>query len=396
MITLARSRVVAARTVLDPGWLTVAGGRIVAVGRGDPPTAAPVVDLRGGYLLPGFIDLHMHGGGGAQITTDDPAEIRRAVAFHRRHGTTRTLASLVTDRLDRMLAAVSVLARLIDAGEPGIAGIHLEGPFLNPAKRGSHHAEYLLAPDPGVLQRLLAAGRGHVRVVTLAPELPGGTELLADVVRAGVIAAVGHTDANHAQARDAFARGARLATHLFNAMRQFHHRDPGPAGAALADPTVTCELINDGIHVHDDAVRLAVAAAGADRIAFITDATPAAGMGGGRYRLGPVPVVAEAGRVRLTDGTLAGSTLTMDAAVRHAVRATGLPIAEVAVAAATTPARVLGIADRTGSIAPGTAADLVVLDDDLRIRAVLAGGALVHGDLPGMPPEPAAERGTDA
>src|SRR4051812_29981303 len=183
MITLACSRVVAARTVLDPGWLTVAGGRIVAVGRGDPPTAAPVVDLRGGYLLPGFIDLHMHGGGGAQITTDDPAEIRHAVAFHRRHGTTRTLASLVTDRLDRMLAAVSVLARLIDAGEPGIAGIHLEGPFLNPAKRGSHHSDYLLPPDPDALRRLLHAGRGHVRVVTLAPELPGGMSLLTEVVR---------------------------------------------------------------------------------------------------------------------------------------------------------------------------------------------------------------------
>src|SRR4051812_31808632 len=183
MMALTGCRVVTARTVLDPGWLTMDRGLITAVGRGDPPGGIRTTELSGGWLLPGFIDLHMHGGGGAQITTDDPDEIRRAVAFHREHGTTRTLASLVTDRLDRMIAAVSVLAAMIDAGEPGIAGIHLEGPFLNPSKRGSHHSDYLLPPDPDALRRLLHAGRGHVRVVTLAPELPGGMSLLTEVVR---------------------------------------------------------------------------------------------------------------------------------------------------------------------------------------------------------------------
>jgi N-acetylglucosamine-6-phosphate deacetylase len=379
VLTLIGCRVVTPAVVLDPGWLTIADGLIRAVGRGRPPAGGRVVDLGGGWLLPGFVDLHMHGGGGAQITTDDPAEIRRAVAFHRRHGTTRTLASLVTDRLDRMVAAVTTLAGMIDDGEPGIAGIHLEGPFLNPAKRGSHHHEFLLAPDPAALRQLLDAGRGHVRVVTLAPEMPGGMDLLDQVIAAGAIAAVGHTEATYVQARDAFAGGARLATHLFNAMRPFHHREPGPAGAALADPAVTCEIINDGIHVHDDAVRIAVAAAGPDRIAFVTDATPAAGMTSGRYRLGPVPVIADGGSVRLTDGTLAGSTLTMDAAVRHAIRVTGLPITDVARSAATTPAALLGMADRTGSLTAGKAADIVVLDDDLRVREVLAEARPVHG-----------------
>jgi N-acetylglucosamine-6-phosphate deacetylase len=383
VIALTGSRIVTPRAVLEPGWVTIRGDTIAGVGRGSPPAGTRVVDLPGGYVLPGFVDLHMHGGAGAQITTEDPQEIRRAVAFHRRHGTTRTLASLVTDRLDRMVAAVTVLAGMIRAGEPGIAGIHLEGPFLNPAKRGSHHSEHLLNPDPVALQQLLDAGDGNIRVITLAPELPGGMQLLAQVVEAGVIAAVGHTDATYVQARDAFAGGARLATHLFNAMRPFHHRDPGPAGAALADQGVTCELINDGIHVHDDAVRIAVAAAGADRIAFITDATPAAGMSGGRYWLGPVPVIAEAGSVRLIDGTLAGSTLTMDAAVRHAVDQVGLPLVQVATAAATTPARLLGIADRTGSITAGKAADLVILNEDLHVATVLADGAVIHGTLPG-------------
>ncbi|MEV4347155.1 N-acetylglucosamine-6-phosphate deacetylase [Actinoplanes sp. NPDC049596] len=374
MLTLSGGRVVTPGVVLDPGWLTIDGGLIRAVGRGRPPAGGRVVDVEGGWLLPGFVDLHMHGGGGAQVTTDDAEEIRRAVAFHRRHGTTRTLASLVTDRLDRMVAAVATLAGMIDAGEPGLVGIHLEGPFLNPAKRGSHHQEFLLAPDPVALGRLLEAGRGHIRVVTLAPELPGGPELIEQVVAAGAIAAVGHTEATYVQARDAFAGGARLATHLFNAMRQFHHRDPGPAGAALANPAVTCEIINDGVHVHDDAVRIAVGAAGPERIAFVTDATPAAGMTDGRYHLGPVPVIADGGAVRLTDGALAGSTLTMDAAVRHAVQVTGLPVTDVARSAATTPAALLGLADRTGSLVPGKAADVVVLDDDLRVRDVLMGG----------------------
>ncbi|MEQ7123474.1 N-acetylglucosamine-6-phosphate deacetylase [Actinopolymorpha sp. B11F2] len=384
MIALANARVVMLRRVLDPGWLTIQNGRIVGVGSGDPPTVDDAVhDLTGRYVLPGFVDLHMHGGGGAQITTDDPAEILAAVAFHRRHGTTRTLASLVTDELDRMAASVRTIAEIIRGGaDPGIVGVHLEGPFLNPDKRGSHHADHLLPPHLPALRHLLAAGDGTVRVVTLAPELPGGMELLHELVTTGVIAAVGHTEADFDQARAAFASGARLATHLFNAMRHFHHRDPGPAGAALANEAVTCELINDGFHVHDDAVRIAVDAAGPQRIAFVTDATPAAGMTNGEFRLGPVPVFARDGKVTLSDGSLAGSTLTMDAALRHAVRCVGIPITDAAIAAATTPATLLGIADHTGTIAPGKDADLVVLSDRLEVETVMARGTPVHGALP--------------
>jgi N-acetylglucosamine-6-phosphate deacetylase len=384
VVTLVNARVVTVRRVLHPGWLTVQDGRIRSVGAGDPPHGdGPVRDLGGRYVLPGFVDLHMHGGGGAQITTDDPEEILAAVAFHRAHGTTCTLASLVTDELDRMVASVRTIAEIIHgSAETSIAGIHLEGPFLNPAKRGSHHAEFLLPPDPKALRQLLRAGDGTVRVVTLAPELPGGMDLLREIVSVGSIAAVGHTEADFGQAREAFASGARLATHLFNAMRQFHHRDPGPAGAALADDAVTCELINDGFHVHDEAVRIAVGAAGPERIAFVTDATPAAGMTDGRFHLGPVPVFARDGKVTLSDGTIAGSTLTMDAALRHAVKCVGLPITTAAIAAATTPAALLGVADRTGSIHPGKDADLVILSDRLDVEAVVRRGAVVHGRLP--------------
>lgn len=382
-MTLANARVVTRRRVLDPGWVTVEDETIVGVGAGDPPVGRGIVhDLNGSYVLPGFVDLHMHGGGGAQITTDDADEIGRAVAFHRRHGTTRTLASLVTDQLDRMAASVRTIAEIIHGDATGsIVGIHLEGPFLNPAKRGSHHPEHLLAPDPVALAHLLDSGDGTVRVVTLAPELAGGMDLLRQTVAAGAIAAVGHTDATFEQAREAFASGAGLATHLFNAMRDFHHREPGPAGAALADDSVVCELISDGIHVHDEVIRIAVHAAGSDRIAFVTDATPAAGMENGEFRLGPVPIYARDGRVSLADGSLAGSTLTMDAALRHAVHYVGLPITEAAIAASTTPATLLGIADRTGSIQPGKDADLVVMSDRLQVTAVVARGTTVHGTL---------------
>ena len=325
----------------------------------------------------------MHGGGGAQITTDDPEEILASVAFHRRHGTTRTLASLVTDHIDRMAASVRTIAEIIHGDtDRSIVGVHLEGPFLNPGKRGSHHAEYLMAPNLPALRHLFDAGDGTIKVVTLAPELPGGMDLVRDVVSAGAIAAVGHTEASLDEAHAAFGAGARLATHLFNGMRHFHHRDPGPAGAALANDAVTCELINDGVHVHEDAVRIAVTAAGPERIAFITDATPAAGMTNGRFHLGPVPVFAHDGKVTLSDGSLAGSTLTMDAAVRHAVHCVGLPITTAVIAAATTPATVLGIADRTGSIHPGKDADIVIASDRLRVEAVLARGAVTHGALP--------------
>jgi N-acetylglucosamine-6-phosphate deacetylase len=384
MMVLANARVVTVRRVLDPGWLIVEGTQIAGVGAGDPPAAdGELHDLGGRYVLPGFVDLHMHGGGGAQITTDDPDEIMTAIAFHQRHGTTRTLASLVTDQVDRMAAAVRTIADIVHGTSDGpIVGVHLEGPFLNPSKRGSHHREHLLPPDTSVLRYLLDSGAGTVRVVTLAPELPGGMDLVRDVVHAGVVAAVGHTEATFDQARDAFAAGARLATHVFNAMREFHHRDPGPAGAALADDTVTCELINDGFHVHDEAVRIATAAAGPDRIAFITDATPAAGMANGDFHLGPVPIFARDGKVTLADGTLAGSTLTMDAAVRHAVRCGGMPLNHAAIAAATTPAGVLGIAHRTGSLQPGKDADLVVLTSELTVETTIARGRITHGALP--------------
>ncbi|MGY0459216.1 N-acetylglucosamine-6-phosphate deacetylase [Kitasatospora sp. cg17-2] len=382
MTTLTNARVVTPHEVLEPGWVTFSGPTITGVGTGAAPAAADddVHDLANAYLLPGFVDLHLHGGDGASVGSGDPDEVRRAVAFHHRHGTTRMLAGIIAGPVPRMTAAAATLADLLDAGDPGcagVAGIHYEGPFLSSRHRGAHAEAHLLTPDPATLAALLTAGRGHVRVVTLAPELPGGLELVRSVVAAGAIAAIGHSEADHRRSRDAFAAGARLTTHLFNAMNPLHHREPGLAGATLADDRIVFELINDGLHLHDDTVRIAFATA-PHRAALVTDATPAAGMPDGEYRLEDVDLTVRNGRATLPDGhTLAGSTLTMDRAVRRAVHHLGLPLTQVAAAAATTPARLLGLGDRTGSIAPGKDADLVVLTPRLHVRHTVLQGHMI-------------------
>src|ERR1700730_7288696 len=328
MTVLANARVVTPGGVLSPGWVELGGSRIESVVPGHPPPASGrVEDLAGAWLIPGFIDIHVHGGGGASMTGGDAAQILQAARFHRRHGTTRLLVSLVSAGLDTMLAGTSAVAGLVEGGAPGIAGCHLEGPFLSRQRPGAQDPGSLLPPDAEVLSGLLAAGRGTVRMVTLAPELPGALRLIGRLVDGGVVAAVGHTDAGYAESVAGFRTGARVATHQFNGMRPLHHRDPGPVAAALEEPDVVCELINDGIHVAPAIVRLVAAAAGPDRVALITDAIAAAGMGDGDYERGRMPVRVAGGVATLAGGgSLAGSTLTLDAAFRHAVLEVGLPI----------------------------------------------------------------------
>jgi N-acetylglucosamine-6-phosphate deacetylase len=375
MTVLAGGRVVTPGAVLDPGWVRVRGSVIDAVGSGGPPRGGARVDLGGGWLLPGYIDLHVHGGGGHDFTAsaDDMAA---GVAYHRSRGTTRTLVSLVTAPQEALCEQVRWAARLARRGphpQGHVVGAHLEGPFLAPARRGAQHPDHLLAPDAEVLAALLKAGQGCVRMVTLAPELPGALELVDRLVAEGVVAAVGHTDASYEEAAAAFARGASVVTHAYNGMRPPHHRDPGPVPAAL-DAGVSCEVINDVVHLHPAMVRL-LARGGVDRLVLVTDAIDATGYGDGSYRLGGQDVVVVDGQARLAGGgAIAGSTLTMDEAVRRAVREVGLPIAAASAAAAGNPARVLGIDDRCGAIAAGLDADLVLLDDDLRVIRVMAQG----------------------
>ncbi|WP_322762447.1 N-acetylglucosamine-6-phosphate deacetylase [Frankia sp. Cr2] len=378
---LAGARVVTCEGVLDPGWVEVEGGRITAVGSGGPPGRAglagrTVTDLDGAWLLPGFIDLHVHGGGGHDVATS-AAAMAAAVAFHRAHGTTGTLVSLVTAPVEDLAEQLSWVADLVERGpcaDGHVLGAHLEGPFLAPARCGAQAPEHLLGPDRAVFARLVRAARGTLRAITVAPELPGAAEIIADAVDGGIVAAIGHTDATYDQAVAAFAAGATLTTHLFNAMPPLHHRAPGPVGAALdADAAVACELINDGVHVHPSITRMV--ARDPRRLVLVTDAIDAAGAGDGDYILGGQAVRVRDGQARLArSGVLAGSTLTMDDALRRAVVDAGIPIEVAAAAAATNPARVLGLSATCGAIAVGLAADLVVLDVDLHLARVMAGG----------------------
>jgi len=373
---LSGGRVVTPEGVLSPGWIRLAGSRIDAVGPDEPPapTGLAVTDLRGAWVLPGFVDMHVHGGGGTSFTEGTAEDARRAAEFHRRNGSTTIVASLVTAPLGDLQARAALLAGL--AGEDVIAGIHLEGPFLSAARCGAQDPRHMIAPDVDVFASLHAAAAGRLRVITVAPELPGATALITAADQAGVVVAVGHTDATADITSAAVDAGASHATHLFNGMRPLHHREPGPVGALLDRDEVSCEVIADGVHLHDTAIRLVARAAGPGRMVLITDAMAAAGMPDGRYRLGSVRVDVAGGVARLAGGgpgAIAGSTATMAGVVRHAIAA-GLPVTEVAAAASTTPARVLGLGDRTGALRPGLDADLVVCDEEFGLRAVMRHG----------------------
>ncbi|MGI8666817.1 MAG: N-acetylglucosamine-6-phosphate deacetylase [Jatrophihabitans sp.] len=370
MTVLTGARLVTPDGVLESGWLRLAGGRIAEVGAG-PLLDPGAEDLGGGWLVPGFIDLHVHGGGGHDFTESAEA-MAAGIDYHRGHGTTRTLVSLMAGSLDAMCEQLGWLVGLC-AVDDRVAGAHLEGPFLAHARCGAQNVAHLQLPDRQVMAKLLDAGQGLVRTVTVAPELPGATTVISDLVQAGVVAAIGHTDADYEQAQAGFAAGATLTTHLFNAMSPLDHRRPGGAVAAL-ESGAALEVISDGVHLHPAMIRLA-ARYGSQRLVLVTDAMSATGVGDGSYVLGGLPVTVVDGQARGTGtGSLAGSTLTLDEALRQAVRSVGLPI-EVAVAAATAnPARVLGIADRCGAIAAGLDADLVLLDDDLQVRRVMIAG----------------------
>ena len=387
---IAAEHVVTPDGVLAPGWIRIADGRIEAVRPGEPPAPAA---RHARWALPGFIDMHVHGGGGASFTEGGPDDARRAAAFHRAHGTTRTLASLVTAPVDRLEHRVAMLADLADEGV--VDGIHLEGPFLSAARCGAQDPRYLTAPDVSAFRRLHAASRGWLRMITIAPELPGAVDVIRAAAAAGVIAAAGHTDASAVVTAEAIDAGISHATHLFNGRRPIDHRAPGPAGALL-DRQVTCEVVVDGTHLDDTIVRLAARAAGPGNLVLITDAMAAAGMPDGDYRLGELEVTVSDGVARLAGraatgatplgraGSIAGSTATMERVVRHAITAVGLSVTAVADAASTTPARRLGLDRVTGSLRAGLAADIALLDSDFRLSAVIARGEiqLISDDKP--------------
>jgi N-acetylglucosamine-6-phosphate deacetylase len=353
------------------GEVVVEHGRISSVAAAsDGP--GELVELGDRWLVPGYIDVHVHGGGGAQCNTSEPEEIAEVARFHASHGTTGLLATTVAAPLEDLCLALSAMARCT---APNLLGAHLEGPFLSRDRPGAMDPGLFLEPDPRALERLLAAGAGRVRLVTLAPELPGAFALIRRLTSAGAVASIGHTNATDAEVRDAVRAGARAATHVFNAMPPLHHRQPGALGAVLDLAEVSCELICDGVHVDPVAARLLYRLKGSTRVRLVTDAMAGAGMPDGEYRLGSRNVAVRAGCARVAGGeAIAGSTLTMGAAVQNAVRFLGIPLEAAVLMASTNSARLLGVDGRKGAIAPGRDADLVVLTETLAPEATMIGG----------------------
>ena len=365
--------------------VVIQGSKIFAVGeRGkvEVPRGAREIAARGKTIVPGFVDVHIHGAGGHDVMEGTRKALETIAATVARYGTTSLLATTVTASEMQTCRSVAGIARFIlatglsPARELGaeILGIHFEGPFISHARRGVHPAEWIAAPSTALLSRFLEEAQGTGEILTLAPELPGALELIAAARKAGLVVSLGHTDASHEQAQAAIAAGARHAAHVFNAMRPFSHRETGVVGAVLTSPDVSAELIADGIHVDTAAMRMLLDLKTPERVILVSDGTAATGMPDGKYQLGTFEVTVKGGVCRSAEGKLAGSTLTLDRALRNIV-ALGVPLASALRMVTANPARQLGLGSRKGVLAAGADADLVFLDANLEISGVMTRGA---------------------
>lgn len=361
------------RDRLDDAALHISGQLISEVVPGGGRSTG--IDLEGGYIVPGFIDTQVNGGGGILFNERiDVAGIRRIGEAHARFGTTAFLPTLISAPLDDVALALDVVDQAIESGVPGVVGIHVEGPFLSDARRGIHDSAHFRPLDDEAVA-LLTRPRWGIVMVTLAPESNDPSAIDA-LVRAGVIVSIGHSDATYAQTRAAIDAGARGVTHLFNAMSPLHHREPGVVGAVLEDETLYCGLIVDGAHVHPAAIRVALAARPHDRFMLVTDAMPTVGSHDKSFVLNGENIRVEDGVCVNEEGTLAGSDLDMAQAVRNMHRL-GVPLEEAVAMATANPAAFLGLSDRIGVLAPNRRADFVWLDRDLRVRGTWIGGQRV-------------------
>jgi N-acetylglucosamine-6-phosphate deacetylase len=379
------SRILTPDEEISDGVIVVEGSRIAAIGHRDemrlPPGAVDYV-ATGMTVVPGFVDVHIHGAGGHDVMEGDARALDRITSTVARHGTTSIVATTVTAPVEETCRSLQGIAQYIRAHENAesdglaaeILGIHLEGPFISKARRGVHPPDALAKPSVATLGKLIEAADGLVKIVTLAPELPGALDLISAAVAAKIVAAIGHTDADYDQARAAIHAGARHAVHMYNAMRPFEHRDPGVVGAILTDPEVTAEVIADLVHVAGPAIQVLIGTKGFDTVLLVSDGIAATGMPDGKYRLGNFEVSVKDGVARNSEGKLAGSTLTIDRALRNIV-GIGVPLQDAVRMATVLPARRLGLAGKKGIIAVGADADLVALTPDLRVAGVMTRGA---------------------
>ncbi len=395
MIVLCANRLYTPQNEIQNPLLFIEDGRISSISsraQREVPGNATVIDLTNkdltndlgeAILAPGFVDIHMHGGAGLDVMRATPAELPHLNKFLTTHGVTGYFPTTVAAPLDQTCAALERLADAIEAAQEAPAtngdalqasplGIHLEGPFLSHKRRGVHPLEYLVEPTLEIFERLWQAARGHVRMMTIAPELPGALEVIAEAARRKVCVSIGHSDAQLEAARAGVRAGARHATHTFNAMRPLDHRDPGILGEVLTSTQVTADIIVDGIHVAPEVVQLFLQAKGLERTVLITDATAAAGMPDGTYQLGPIQVVVKDGKCTM-DGRLAGSVLTMDRAVRNVTQFANWSLQDAVRAATLNPARAVGLTE-DGHLSPGAQANLVALSPGGEVMKTMVRG----------------------
>ncbi|MFC5702538.1 N-acetylglucosamine-6-phosphate deacetylase [Cohnella faecalis] len=378
-LILTNVRVVTPERILDNGWIAYENGLVSAIGSGPADTAGcEVVDGRGGWALPGFIDVHVHGGGGHDFMDAEEDGLREITKFHASHGTTGIVATSLTASRDQLTEVLERVSRFMSKPMPysQVLGVHFEGPFVNDKWKGAQNPAYIIPPQPEWLEEWVRRFPGIIKIQTLAPETEGALDYIERLAGHGIVPSCGHTDATYDQIIEAADHGLRHAVHMYNAMRPYHHREPGTVGAVLTDDRIVAEVIADGHHVHAAGIDLMRRAKGTDRVILVTDAMAAAGMPDGSYDLGGLPVTMSCGVARLTgSGNLAGSTLTMIGAFRHMVREVGVPLADASRMASGNPARQLGIDTVAGSLEAGKRADVLLLDDALQLERVWIGGA---------------------
>ncbi len=365
---------------LERGWLLADGGKIAAFGEGDAPAfeGAAIVDSAGCILLPGFIDVHVHGALDHDSMDATPHAVRAMARFYARHGVTSFLVTTWTDTDTRIQQALENAVGSSGPHEDGatVLGVHLEGPYINAEKRGAQREQDVRRADP--VEALRYLDTGVIRLLSLAPEFEANHWLITECVKRGITVSVAHTAATYTHMQKAVSLGLTHSTHTYNAMMPLTHRDPGTVGAVMTMPQIRCELIADNIHVHPVAMNVLYRAKGVEGVILITDAVRVAGLPDGEYTLDDRPVVVSGGAVRLPDGTLAGSTLTMERALKNFIAATGESLDRLWPASSLNAAHAAHVADRKGSIEAGKDADLVLLNADLEVQLTMAEGRIIY------------------
>ena len=368
---------------IEKGVVVFEDGKITAVGqpnRAKVPRNAKLIDASGKIVAPGFIDIHVHGGKGRDVMDASYEAVKDMAKFVVSHGTTSFVPTTISAPRSELLRTVGAVKTAMEKGTDGaeVLGAHLEGPYINLEKRGAHDANYVRLPSMDEIEEIWEASNSAVKIVTLAPELEGSKTLIQKLKELGIVASIGHSNATYIQTVDAMKRGVRHATHMFNRMRGFDPREPGVVGAVLVHDKLTASLICDGIHVHPAAMNLLTRVKGPERVVLVTDAIRAAGMPDGEYALGKQRIIVKDGVSRLESGDFAGSTLTMDRAVRNIMRLVETPLQRAVKMATINPAAVVNVDENKGSLESGKDADIVIIDDEINVYLTIVKGKILY------------------